>query len=85
MSRVLQLFTSRTPIADREGALVRFRRTRDVARASGVKYWVFGDQGEPTTWVEFVEAPDADSLRSTLRQLELADADDTILSEVELD
>ena len=79
------MFSSSTPSSDRPGALARFRRTRDVARAAGVNYWVFADQAEPVTWVEFVEGPDANSVRSTIRQLELTDADDSILCEVELD
>jgi hypothetical protein len=79
------MFSSRTPAADRAGALARFRRRRDVARAAGVNYWVFADEAEPTTWVEFVEGPDADRVRATFRQLELAGTDDPILSEVELD
>ncbi len=79
------MFTSRTLTTDRAAALARFRRSRAVARATGVNYWVFTDEAEPTTWVEFVEAPDAGSLRAALRQLEFASADDAILSEVELD
>jgi hypothetical protein len=79
------MFPSCTPSADRAGALARFRHARDVARAAGVNYWVFADQEEPTTWVEFVEGPDIDSVRAAVCQLEHTGADDTILSEVELD
>ena len=79
------MFSRRIPAADRAGALARSRSTRDVARAAGANYWVFADQAEPTTWVEFVEGPDADTVRATIRQLKLGEADDPILSEVELD
>lgn len=85
MPRTLHVVTSRVPSAKRTAALARARRTRDIARAVGVHYWVFAGADDPTTWMEFVEAGDAGALRLALRQLQPTGGNDSIFCEVELD
>lgn len=85
MPRALAVLRSRSTVAQRDAMLARFRQCRTIARHSDVNYWVYSDDAEPITWVEFVEAPDASRLRAALRQLETSGPDDPILTEVELD
>lgn len=85
MSRVLRILTRPAPAGGRAAALAHFRQLRESARAAAVNYWVFEDAAVPDSWVEFIEARDADALRQASRQLQLPAGDDTILSEVELD
>jgi hypothetical protein len=63
-------------------ALARARR--DILRASGCNYWVFENHARPGTFLEFLEASDAESLRAA-RSAVGASGDAPILSEVRLD
>jgi hypothetical protein len=43
------------------------RLRRAYFEAAGCRYWVFEQQATPGTFVEFAEAPDADTLAAALR------------------
>ncbi len=51
--------------------------------AAGCRYWVFEERTAPGTFVEFAEAPDADTLAAALRAQSGNAFDGPILSEVE--
>lgn len=59
------------------------RHRRAYFEAAGCRYWVFEQTATPGTFVEFAEAPDADTLAAALRAQADALFDGPIYSEVE--
>ncbi len=68
----------------RAAFIERARARRESLRGSGCNYWVFENDAEAGTFLDFLEAPDAESLRAA-RSAVGAAVDAPILIEVELD
>ena len=58
------------------------RHRRAYFEAAGCRYWVFEEGTDPTTFLEFAEAPDARTLAAALRGA-AGGFDGPIFSEVE--
>jgi hypothetical protein len=83
VARALVTQAVQFPTERRNAVLADLRVRRDQLRASGCNYWLFEDPGLPGILIEFLEARDAETLRSARQGAGLPRADAPILSEVE--
>jgi hypothetical protein len=58
MPRALSVRTFTHVAASRDERLRALRARRAMAKGHGCNYWVFTDEGDPESLVEFVEGPD---------------------------
>jgi hypothetical protein len=84
MSRALATQAVSFPPERRDEVLGGLRGRRDVLKEHGCNYWLFEDPGLPGLMIEFLEARDADTLRTAREHVDGMRADTPILSEVEL-
>ena len=84
MPRALTIERSKVSRHERDTYFAALRERRDRLRAAECNFWVYEDPGEPGSFVEFIEARDADTLAAGRALVFESNVGAPILNEVEL-
>ena len=84
MPRALTIGRSKVARHERDAYFAGLRQRRDRLNAAACNFWVYEDPGDPGLFVEFTEAPDAETLVAGRAAISESETGAPILTEVEL-